>query len=208
MIISKPYDPARAVEYARRWARSRNPLFYDFTGGGGNCTNFVSQSLLAGSLVMNGAPTFGWYYTSVNDRAPAWTGVEAFYDFMCGVGDFPPTTERAGPFCEEIAREGAAEGDVVQLANARGEFYHTLIISRIMDDGEILVCAQSNDALDRPLSTYNYASARFLHVLGVNIEIFENLEYFTALIGGTSLLPKDQIYLPVPATAGGEGAEV
>ena len=33
------YDRAHAVAYARRWALSRNPLFYDFTGIGGDCTN-------------------------------------------------------------------------------------------------------------------------------------------------------------------------
>ena len=48
------YDEAeRAVAYARRWALDRNPLFVDFTGQGGNCTNFVSQCVLAGSCVMN-----------------------------------------------------------------------------------------------------------------------------------------------------------
>ena len=196
MIITKPYNPERAVEYARRWARSRNPLFYDFTGGGGNCTNFVSQSVLAGSLIMNPAPTFGWYYANINDRAPSWTGVQEFYEFMCGVGDFPPVSERVGPFCEEVPRERAVPGDVVQLANSQGVFYHSLIISEVGDNGEIRVCAQSNDALDRPLSTYSYATARFLHVLGVNIEIAENDEYFTSLINGTALIPKNQIYVP------------
>ena len=36
MIVEKPYDRERAVEYARRWALSRNPLFIDFTGIGGD----------------------------------------------------------------------------------------------------------------------------------------------------------------------------
>ena len=82
MIITKPYNRVRAVEYARRWALSRNPLFFDFTGGGGNCTNFVSQSLLAGALVMDSTETFGWYYESVGARSPSWTGVREFYEFI------------------------------------------------------------------------------------------------------------------------------
>ena len=49
MLITKPYQRERAVEYARRWALDRNPLFADFSGIGGNCTNFVSQCVLAGS---------------------------------------------------------------------------------------------------------------------------------------------------------------
>ena len=79
MIVSKQYDRERAVEYAKRWALSRNPLFFDFTGGGGNCTNFVSQSLLAGSLVMDPTEVFGWYYENVENRSPSWTGVREFY---------------------------------------------------------------------------------------------------------------------------------
>ena len=197
MIASQPYNRERAVEYARRWALERNPLFFDFTGGGGNCTNFVSQSILAGSLYMNPTETFGWYYTSVDDRAPSWTGVNEFYQFMCGLGDFPKINERVGPYCREVARERAMLGDVIQLSNSRGNFYHSLIITGFRD-GDILISAQSNDALDRPLSTYNYSGARFLHVEGVNVELFDNVEYYTSLLNGVSLLPKRQIYIPVP----------
>ena len=197
MIVTKEYNRERALEYARRWALSRNPLFYDFTGGGGNCTNFVSQCLLAGSLVMNPTETFGWYYVDVNNRAPSWTGVREFYEFMCGIGDFALKSERQGPFCEEVTREKIEIGDVVQLANMRGEFYHSLLVSGFQN-GNILVAAQSNDALDRPLSTYNYSTARFLHVQGVNVELFEIEKYFNELIDGTTLPPQNQIYIPVP----------
>lgn len=201
MIVTKEYNRERALEYARRWALSRNPLFYDFTGGGGNCTNFVSQCLLAGSLYMNPTETFGWYYVDVNNRAPSWTGVEEFYEFMCGLGDFQPKSERVGPFCEEVERERIEIGDVLQLADARGRFYHTLFVSGF-DSGDILVSAQSNDALDRPLSTYNYATARFLHVQGVNVELLDVQEYFENLLNGTLLPPQSQIYIPVPRMEG------
>lgn len=196
MIISKPYNRARAVEYARRWALSRNPLFFDFTGGGGNCTNFVSQSLLAGSLVMDSTETFGWYYKSVDERSPSWTGVREFYEFMCGLGDFPSKNERVGPFCTEVARERVEIGDVVQLANTQGRFYHSLLVSGFDENGDILICAQSNDALDRPLSTYRYAAARFLHVDSVNIKIEDRDEYFINLLDGTEIPPMNLIYLP------------
>jgi hypothetical protein len=88
MLIEKPYNRMRAVEYARTWALDRNPLFIDFTGIGGNCTNFVSQCVLAGSCVMNYTPDFGWYYVSAEDRAPAWSSVEYFFDFITQDPDF------------------------------------------------------------------------------------------------------------------------
>ena len=70
MLATKEYDRMRALAYARRWAFARNPLFNDYSPFGGDCTNFVSQCLLAGALVMNETPNFGWYYKSDLDRAP------------------------------------------------------------------------------------------------------------------------------------------
>ena len=198
MIVNKPYNRARAVEYARKWALSRNPLFFDFTGGGGNCTNFVSQSILAGSLVMNPTEIFGWYYTSIDNRSPSWTGVREFYEFMCGLGDFPSKSERVGPFCTEVGREIAEMGDIVQLSNRQGRFYHSLLVSGFDENGEILICAQSNDALDRPLSTYNDSVARFLHVEGVNIRLEDDNEYFERLANGEEIPPLNVIYRPLP----------
>ena len=197
MLITKPYDRERALEYARRWALSRNPLFYDFTGGGGNCTNFVSQCLLAGSLVMDERNPFGWYYVNLNERAPAWTGVNEFYNYMTGSNGFTPTAEREGPFCIET-RDGDLElGDIVQLANSRGTFYHSLLVTGFTENGEILISAQSNDALNRPLSTYNFAAARFLHVVAVNVKIDEDERAFRELLEGNSLPAPRVIYTPV-----------
>ena len=198
MLVTIPYDRTAALEYARKWALSRNPLFFDFTGGGGNCTNFVSQCLLAGSLVMDATPTFGWYYESVDSRAPAWTGVKEFYNFMLGIGDFAPKSDRPGPFCAEVKRERVELGDVVQLANMSGIFYHSLLVTGFGNGGEILVSAQSNDALDRPLSTYTYAASRFLHVEGVRAQIIKNNEYLSNLLDGSSLPPTSTAFFQEP----------
>ena len=179
MLLIKPYIRERAVEYARRWALSRNPLFTDFTGQGGNCTNFVSQCVLAGSCTMNYTQTFGWYYISSSDRAPSWTGVEFFYDFMTR------NTDGVGPFMREVRRWELEIGDVIQLANDEGDYYHTLIVSKI-EGAVIYVCAQSNDALDRRLSTYDYVSARYLHVEGVRVQ-FNDAGCFEELIEGEVL---------------------
>ena len=52
----KPYDRAAALRYAEQWALRRNPDFFDFEELGGDCTNFASQCLYAGSRVMNFTP--------------------------------------------------------------------------------------------------------------------------------------------------------
>ncbi len=184
MLAEKPYLRERAVEYARRWALSRNPLFVDFTGQGGNCTNFVSQAVYAGSCVMNETVDFGWYYRSENDRAPAWSSVEYFYAFMTGAPAFASRNGGVGPYAAEVPARMAEIGDVVQLADAEGDWYHTLIISRI-EPNEIYVCAHSNDALDRPLSSYTQAAAaRFLHIEGVRFEVADDTCFDFLINGG------------------------
>ena len=166
MLITLPYDRTRAVEYARKWALMRNPTFSDFTGIGGDCTNFVSQCIFVGCGIMNFTQTFGWYYLSPNDRAPSWSGVQELYDFLLGAPDFLSANGGTGPFATDATVSKKIElGDVVQLSNEDGEFYHTLIISGFTDN-DILVCAHSNDALDRPLSTYRFSGLRILHVEG------------------------------------------
>lgn len=64
------------------WAYGRNPAFYDYEHLGGDCTNFASQCIYAGSGVMNFTPTFGWYYIDPDQKAPAWTGVPYLYNFL------------------------------------------------------------------------------------------------------------------------------
>ncbi len=184
MLITKPYNRERAVEYARAWALRRNPLFIDFTGIGGNCTNFVSQCILAGSCTMNYTPTFGWYYISPEERAPAWSSVEYFYDFMTEKPEFTEQNGGSGPYATEVAREMLEVGDVAQYANAEGDWYHTVLITDIGEDGELYVSAQSNDALDRPISTYNFANVRFLHIEGVRVELRDDTCYDLLLRGG------------------------
>ena len=153
-----PYDRGAAVDYARRWALSRNPAFYDFSDIGGDCTNFVSQCIYAGAGVMNYTRDYGWYYISSSDRSPSWTGVEYLYDFLIN-------NNSVGPYAIEVPQYEADIGDVIQLGRADGDFYHSLLI--VSTYPMILVASHSYDALDRPLYSYNYYAARFLHIEGV-----------------------------------------
>ncbi|MBQ4150995.1 MAG: amidase domain-containing protein [Clostridia bacterium] len=182
MLVERRYNRENALEYARRWAFERNPLFYNYTGQGGDCTNFISQCLLAGSCQMNFTPIFGWFYLDSETRTASWTGVEFFYNFIVG-------NTGVGPYGVESNSGGIDIGDVVQLANDSGDYYHTLFISGISDTEGILVAAHSDDAFDRPLSSYNYASARFIHILGVRFEIeFRSDACFEALLNGERIV--------------------
>lgn len=154
----KEYDATAAVAYARRWAMGRNPDYYDFSSLGGDCTNFASQCIFAGAGVMNYTPVLGWFYRSASDRTASWTGVEYLWDFLA-------SNSGPGPYGHEVPRRDARPGDIVQLGNESGDFYHSPVIVAVRP--RILVCAHSFDALDRPLDSYVFDRARFFHIDGV-----------------------------------------
>ena len=182
MILVKPYNRERAVNYAETWALRRNPLFLNFAGRGGDCTNFMSQCLLAGSCTMDFTPDFGWYYVSTVDRAPAWTSVAFFYDFITEQPAFANENAGIGPFGREVRAREIEIGDFIQLADEEGDYYHTLIITGF-EPNDILVCAHTDDALNRRLSTYNFASLRFIHIDGVRIDVEDDVCYEPLLEG-------------------------
>ena len=160
------YNRALALAYARRWALSRNPAYYDFADVGGDCTSFVSQCIYAGCGVMNYTPTYGWYYISRNDKSPSWSGVNYFYDFIT-------TNEGTGPYGTETTIDNLLPGDVIQLGTAGGRFYHTLLliaIRRVRGRLRYYIASHNNDAYMRPLSSYSYGSIRYIHILGARAE--------------------------------------
>lgn len=164
MRFSQDYDRAAAVLYAHRWAYGRNPAFYDYEKLGGDCTNFASQCIFAGSGIMNFTPTYGWYYIDANQKAPAWTGVPYLYNFL---------TRRepsVGPVGEPCTLEDLRPGDLIQLSFKGEEFQHSPIVVSTgwpITADNVLVAAHSYDADNRPLSSYEYRDIRFIHIIGV-----------------------------------------
>ena len=194
MLVIKPYRRDRAVEYARKYAFSQNPIFGNFRGIGGNCTNFVSQSIYAGSCVMNYKPTYGWYYVSLDNRSPSWTGVDFFYNFMTGNTDI-------GPFGTEVGIDELETGDVIQLGREAEGFYHTLLV--VGFDGEdTLVAAQTDDAYARPLSTYSYDFARYIKIEGVRINVPMTEDCFESVLNGVAIVVPPGTVIPQPNVEG------
>lgn len=153
------YNRANAVAYAMEWALSRNPQFFDFHGIGGDCTNFASQCIYAGAGVMNYTRDVGWYYISPNDRAAAWAGVQYLYRFLT-------TNQGVGPFARDVDINQIDLGDVIFLYNGE-RLYHTLVVTGVDTDGEILICAHTVDSYMRRLDTYNYVRAYPVHIENV-----------------------------------------
>ena len=159
----KSYNRTKSVEYAHTWALARNPRYYDFDSIGGDCTNFASQVIFAGSSVMNFAYTYGWYYVNLNNRSPSWTGVPFLYNFLTkNTGN--------GPFAKEVDISEVMPGDLVQLLFDGDVFQHSPVIVETGSPPQIdniLVAAHTYDVDYNPLTNYTPEKIRFIHIEGV-----------------------------------------
>ena len=153
-----PYDRAAAVRYAHAWALLRNPRYPDFTAMGGDCANFISQCLSAGGAPMNYTRDIGWYYRSMTDRAPAWSGVMFLHRFLT-------RTQDAGIFARRVERADMLQGGDVIFLSSGGRIYHSLMVLAASSDPPI--AAHTVDSLMRPLSSYENAQRIFLRIEGV-----------------------------------------
>jgi hypothetical protein len=159
----RDYDREAAVAYAHRWAYGRNPRFADFSEMGGDCTNFISQCVYAGAKVMNYTPDTGWYYISLQKRAPAWTGVEYF-------GRFLTQNRGAGPFAVQGGLADLLPGDIVQLSFDGNRFGHSLLVVKTDRSGGpegVFIATHTYDWDYRPLDSYVYQTLRCLCIKGV-----------------------------------------
>lgn len=157
------YNRQKAVEYAAKWAYARNPRYFDFHEMGGDCTNFISQCLYAGSGIMNYTPGTGWFYNSPSSRAPAWTGVPFLRQFLV-------RNRSVGPFAVETDISQMLPGDIIQLGDENNRYYHSLLVVAVNgapSRESIQVATHTFDAYGRYLNTYSITNIRFLHISGV-----------------------------------------
>lgn len=74
---------------------------------------------------MNYRPVTGWFYSGMSSRAPAWTGVQPFFDFMTG---------RQGnrPYAAVVQLEEIEPGDVLQISFDGGvRFSHGFFVVEV-----------------------------------------------------------------------------
>lgn len=157
-LREKQYNREKCVQYANQWALSRNPSYYDYEKIGGDCTNFASQCIYAGCGVMN--PKL-WYYGNANNKSPSWTGVGFLYDFLMN-------NKSVGPRGIEVLQNQIQKGDLIQLSQDGRRFSHSLIVVEIQNAnylGNILIATHSQDALNRPVATYEFQKIRFVHII-------------------------------------------
>lgn len=148
------YNRAEAVKYAKTWAMSRNKRFNNFEGTGGDCTNFTSQCINAGGIIMDLENPHIWKYfssdwndsASRNGRSASWTSVMNFRNYVI------KNTEGIGlraNLTEDLS--GLDKGDIVQIENEHG----VVIVDVIYDEEKVpmdfLIACHSSDRLNESL---------------------------------------------------------
>ncbi len=157
------YSRQKVYEYAKKWAFSRNPQYYNFDSVGGDCTSFVSQCIYAGANVMNYSKQNGWYYINGNNKSPSWSGVEFLYNFLT-------TNKLQGPYGMEVNQNQIEIGDIAQLSFDGKKFAHSLIIVKIenkLDLDKIYISSHTFDSFNKKISEYIFQKIRFIHIDGV-----------------------------------------
>lgn len=120
-VTTTPVD--RQLEYAFQYWKDYNVAAYgDFNLWGGDCMNFVSQTLVARGWV----PSPDWFNSAQQDWAPAFVHVPSFDEWLAGHPELGAV--RLG----EDDWERAKLGDVVVLDwDGNGSLDHAQVISRI-----------------------------------------------------------------------------
>ena len=155
------YNREKACSYALGYALGRNPRYYDFSQIGGDCTNFVSQCLFAGTEKMD---YLNWYYIDINRRSPSWTGVVELGNFLLNQNS-SVVSGRLVDFDE------VEKGDVIQLYQTN-RFNHSLFVTQvtypILSLDDILISTHTLDKRNFRLSQYGFSDIRFIKIFSLD----------------------------------------
>lgn len=128
------------ANYARDYCRSNsppsgNPLYpyLDMGNSGGDCTNFVSHSLLAGgaSQYNNGNLYTGWYCLSWSNRSSSWSYVTALRNYLTRSAATPGPYGRTNQYYVFDERNGYpyARGDLLQHGSSSSISTHSTVVT-------------------------------------------------------------------------------
>ena len=140
------YDRERVRQYAERWWNDYHPKFKKFEV---DCTNFVSQCLLAGGFPMQGGERRdeGWWYRGNGGEddnwSYSWAVAHSLHWYLAGGRTPIPVWEVQHP--QELAI-----GDVVCYDwSGGGKWEHTTIVTGHGADGMPLVNAHTVNSRHR-----------------------------------------------------------
>jgi len=175
------YNGTAAKDYALTWVYGRNSNYPDFStaGGGGDCTNFVSQAVQAGGITMHGSGdgckhevnSSEWYVHSGGswncwgswsdwEWSTPWAATWPFRDYHSYKTN--NATTLGWTTSAMTAWYYMYVGDVVQLqqlSNGSWSTYHTMIVTKDSYP-DIYVSYHSGDTKDKKLSDIPLGSTK------------------------------------------------
>jgi hypothetical protein len=142
------YDYKAMAAYAAKYWKNYNPAYPDFNGegAGGDCTNFVSQSLKAGGWkhVPGYVYDFHKWFGNADIQSDSFVGVNEFSWFALSS---KRTTNLANVYQADI-------GDVVQMDfNKDGSKDHTMIVTYRSPQGVPYLSYHSTNTYNRSLAS-------------------------------------------------------
>jgi hypothetical protein len=136
----------RQLEYAFRYWDDYNTVFFgDFNAWGGDCMNFVSQTLLARGW----APTEDWFNLAQEDWAPAFVHVPSFDEWLSSHPEYGAQRRGLGRI------DDVKIGDIVVFDwDGDGSLDHAQVVSstRVVDgETEVLMVGHNVDSTYRSI---------------------------------------------------------
>jgi hypothetical protein len=144
------YDYTAMAAYAQKYWNHYNPAYRQFNGAGGDCTNFISQSLKAGGWknASGWASDYNhtWWYSPSNPSTQSWS--------WAGVNEwswFALSSQRVTTL-DDVYQLGV--GDILQMDfDADGSKDHSMIVTYRSRSGMPYVTYHSTNTLNRSVAS-------------------------------------------------------
>ncbi|TVY02375.1 amidase domain-containing protein [Cohnella terricola] len=159
------YDRIKAVQYANKYAglawgagnnNRYNPKYRDYTGIGGDCTNFVSQ-VLGDPEEGGGLPMSGRWFASLAGGSAAWVRTDGLKNYLLysgyarlvdsGVFDHIMKPKEGHP---QGSIRDLQPGDLIAYELKKGDVDHFAVIVGFDDNGYPLVNCHTTDRFRVP----------------------------------------------------------
>lgn len=160
------YNASSAVAYARKWANSWNASYGMFSG---DCTNFVSQCLVAGGIPMVVRPNYSSQpELSVDTNGSYWYnkngGKWASASFIRIINFYPYWNTKVQTYStqsKETMKSLVSPGDVVLMTHANdGSLYHAIFIS-YKSGNTVKFCGHTVSRLDYSVDNAELDDTKF-----------------------------------------------
>lgn len=167
------YSGLDAIRYAENYALSPNPSFKYFElyeALGGDCTNFISQCLLAGGAPMVYTTDYAWWYNksgTYDTKDDKWSIPWAVAHSLYWTLKVNQQSGKSGPKGFEVNSVSMLElGDLIFYENNISTIYHSAIVTSFSSSGP-LISQHTFEALN--ISYLKTWKAKRMHFMKISV---------------------------------------